>query len=601
MTLTSSTIADRPTVVVNGGTPSAPPVRTRRRWRTRATPTLLIAPAAVIVAAGVIGPLVVLIAYSFGILGERVPAGLEQYREILTDRYYWDVYAKSVRLALTVTLACLIVATPLGFIISRSRGWTRTLLVSAIVMPLMVNIVVRNLGWVIVLTRNGLLNKFLGYVGLEQSLPGTMGGIGLVLVHVGIPLIILPMLTALDRMDPAEREAALALGAHPVVVFWRITLPRLASSMVAGSTLVFILAIGSIVTPRFLGQGRVTVAPTLILQQIATYRWERAAALSMLLFLIVLTYALMAQRTGGRLSRGRSARSRQRGSMLRGRPATRLAAVLNVLPVPTRSVLALRRVYLVVILGFLMLPMIVILKSSVDSSDTIQVGFDGFTLKWFAEAFSADGYRTQLLFSLRLALTTVAIALMVSIAASWMLARFSFPGRDAVLAFLMSPLLVPQASLAIGFVLFFIWLGTAPSFERLMFAHLVITIPYMCRMLVTAFESVQRHMEEAALAMGARPLRMFWRVTLPLVRPGLFAAVLFGFLVSFDEAAISVLLASGDTTTFPVKLLGAMEFQPTPIGTAISALLIVVLIVGIVPLERKFGIASNAVGGKRNN
>jgi ABC-type spermidine/putrescine transport system permease subunit II len=121
----------------------------------------------------------------------------------------------------------------------------------------------------------------------------------------------------------------------------------------------------------------------------------------------------------------------------------------------------------------------------------------------------------------------------------------------------------------------------------------------MCRMLVTAFESVQRSMEEAALSMGARPLRMFWRVTLPLVRPGLFAALLFGFLVSFDEAAVSVLLASGDTTTFPVKLLGAMEFQPTPIGTAVSALLILVLIFGIVPLERRFGIASNAVGGRR--
>ena len=80
------------------------------------------------------------------------------------------------------------------------------------------------------------------------------------------------------------------------------------------------------------------------------------------------------------------------------------------------------------------------------------------------------------------------LALTISIAASWVLARYRFPGRDGVIAFLMSPLLVPQAALAIGFVLLFLWLGTKPSFQRMLFAHLVVTVPYMCRMLVTAFE-----------------------------------------------------------------------------------------------------------------
>jgi ABC-type spermidine/putrescine transport system permease subunit II len=271
--------------------------------------------------------------------------------------------------------------------------------------------------------------------------------------------------------------------------------------------------------------------------------------------------------------------------------------VLNALPVLDRSQRVFRRVYIALATLYLLFPMIIILKSAFDSSPTLQVGFDGFTLKWFREAFSEAGFRTELLFSLKLAVCAVALALLISIAASWVLARHRFPGRDAVIAFLMSPLLIPQAALAIGFVLFFLWLGTEPSFQRMLFAHLVVTIPYMCRMLVTAFESVEARMEEAASAMGARPLTVFRRVTLPLVRPGIFSAVLFGFLVSFDEAAISVLLASGTTTTFPVKLLAAMEFQPTPVGAAVAALLVLVLSIVIVPLERRFGIASNAVGG----
>ena len=572
--------------------------RLRRVTSIRIGPVALIGPAIAVVAVGAIGPTLILVAYSLGLLGQQVPAGLSEYREILGDGYYWGIYIKSTQLSLVVTFAALLIGVPLAFIISRSRGWARTLLVCAVVTPLMVNIVVRNLGWVIVLTDSGLLNKILGYVGLQQSSLGTLSGIGLVLTHVGIPLIILPMLTALDRLDPAEREAACSLGAHPVVAFVRITLPRIAGAMVAGSTLVFILAMGSIVTPRFLGQGKVTVIPTLILQQIATFRWERTAVLSMLLFAIVLFYALVAQRLASRYSRGRSQRSRSRGRSLRARPITSAATAINVLPVPERLWRRTRSAYTLIVVVFLLFPMAIILKSSVDSSPTLQVGFDGFTLQWFAEAFSAEGFRTELLFSLRLAVVAVSISLAISLAASWVLARYNLPGRNAIIAFLMSPLLVPQAALAIGFVLFFLWLGTDPSFERLLFAHLVITIPYMCRMLVTAFESVQASMEEAAQSLGAKPLVVFRRVTLPLVRPGLFAAVLFGFLVSFDEAAISVLLASGDTTTFPVKLLGAMEFQPTPIGAAVSALLIVVLVVAIIPLERRFGIASNAVGGR---
>jgi putative spermidine/putrescine transport system permease protein len=567
----------------------------------RIGPIGLIGPAVAVVLVGAVGPVVILALYSFGVLGEMSPAGLTQYREILGDSYYWDIYFKSFKLALAVTIIALVIALPLAFIVSNSRGWPRTLLVSAIVMPLMVNIVVRNLGWVIVLTDRGLINEILGWVGLHQSLLGTLGGIGVVLVHVGVPLIVLPMLTAIDRLEPEQREAARSLGAHPIVAFWRITLPRLASAAVAGSTLVFLIAMGSLVTPRFLGQGKVTVVPTLILQQIATYRWERTAALSMLLFVVVLAYAFSVQRIAGRLTNGRSNRSRARGRLLRGRPVTRLATNLNALPAMDTPRRVFRRIYIVVAVLYLLFPMIVILKSAFDSSATLQVGFDGFTLRWFREAFSPDGFRSELLFSLRLAVCAVALALAISLAASWALARYRFPGRDGVIAFLMSPLLVPQAALAIGFVLFFLWLGTDPSFQRMLFAHLVVTVPYMCRMLVTAFESVEARMEEAASSLGARPLTVFRRVTLPLVRPGLFSAILFGFLVSFDEAAISVLIASGSTTTFPVKLLAAMEFQPTPVGAAIAALLILVLTLLIIPLERRFGIASNAVAAQRRN
>ena len=572
------------------------PSRARRRLSLgRFAPAGLIGPAVIVVAVGALAPLIVLVLYSFGVLGTKEPAGIGVYRTLLGDTYVRQTFIKSLRMAGTVTVVGLFVAVPFAFVIARSRGWARTLLTSLVVLPLLVNIVVRNLGWMLILSRNGVLNTVIRHIGLEQSLPGTLPGIAVMLIHVSIPLTVLPLLSTIDQFQPAQREAAQSLGAHPIVSFARITLPAVAPGLVAGAVLSFVIATGSLVTPLFLGQGRVNVIPTLIVQQIQTYRWERAAAMSMMLFAICVVIVVLLQRTARRASQGRTSRSRTRGQVLPWRPLTAVATLMN--PAPAFDLLRrwATRLYVTVIGLFLILPMLVIIKNGLDTSPVSQAGMSGVTLKWVREAFAADGYRVQLLFSLRLALTAVLCGLVLSVAASWAIARYRFRGRDAILAFLMSPLLMPQAALAVGYVLFFLILKTAPSFNRLLLAHVLVTIPYMTRVLVGTFESVDVRMEEAGSALGARPLTVFRRITLPIVRSGIFTACLFGFLVSFDESAISVLIASGRTTTLPVKLLSEMQFQATPVGAAVSAVLIVAITAIVVPLERRLGIASSAV------
>lgn len=560
----------------------------------------LISPVAVVIGVGAIGPLVVLVLYSFGILGNNEAPGLQLYGEILGDTYFLNTFWRSLKLAVVVSAVSLVVAVPLAFRISRARGWARTLLTCLVVLPLLINIVVRNLGWVLVLSPNGVLNSLLSPFGVSQSLLGTVSGIGVVLVHVSIPLVVLPLLASIDRLDPAQSEAAQALGAHPALAFVRFTLPAIAPGLLAGAVLSFVIGIGSLVTPIFLGQGRTMVVPTLIIQQISTFRWERAAALSMLLFVLVVAAVVAMQRWSQRLARGRSEAARRRGRLLRARLLTRAATSLNRLPVAEAPRRWAMRAYLVVVTVFLLLPMAVILKTGVDDSQIPTAEWHAFTTEWLREAVTEDGYRTQLFLSLRLAVVAVTLGLVLSGAASWAIVRHRFPGRDAAIAFLMSPLLMPQAALAVGFVLFFLILGTAPSFERLLFAHVVVTIPYMTRVLVSTFENLDAQMEEAAAACGARPGTVFRRITLPLVRSGVFTACLFGFLQSFDEAAISVLIASGNTTTLPVKLMSDMSFQPSPVGAAISAILIVLVVAVVVPLERRFGISSSAVVAGRD-
>ena len=272
----------------------------------RLAPAGLIGPVTVVVGVGAIGPLIVLLLYSFGILGNIEDPGTQLYTEILGDSYFRGTFVRSLRLALTVSVVSLVVAVPLAFRISRSRGWARTLLTCLVVLPLLINIVVRNLGWVLVLSPNGVLNSWLEPIGVSQSFLGTVTGIGLVLVHVSVPLVVLPLLASIDRLDPAQSEAARALGAHPAVAFVRFTLPAIAPGLLAGAVLSFVIGIGSLVTPIFLGQGRTMVIPTLIVQQISTFRWERAAALSMLLFALVVGVVVAMQRISQRMARGRT-------------------------------------------------------------------------------------------------------------------------------------------------------------------------------------------------------------------------------------------------------------------------------------------------------
>ena len=447
-----------------------------------------------------IGPVAVLIGYSVGLIGGDAIFGFAHYFEILTDSFYLKVFADTLEMAGVVALASLLLGYPLALVISRSNGLPRTLLIATVVTPLLTNIVVRTLGWLVILSKHGILNSVLDLISpsLETQYLGSLTGIAIGLTHVGIPMVVLPLLGSLDEQDRSLREAAAIAGAHPLTVFWRITLPLSAPGIVAGTTLAFVLGVAALVSPMILGGGRAFVVSTLMVQQIQTLAWGRAAAIALILFAIVFVAVSALQWLAHRVSPtavGRRAHV--------SRPLAAPIAILNRLPGFSSIGRWLRRIFLVVVVGFLLLPLFVVLKSAFDVNETMHAGFDGFTLKWFADALDPNGFLPSLLLSIRLAAFVVAIGMVVAIPAALAIARGVFPGRHALLTFLMSPLLLPQSALAIGFVLFFQLLHVGPSMWRLLLAHLVVAFPYMMRVLVSGLMGMDVALEEAAASLGA--------------------------------------------------------------------------------------------------
>lgn len=582
------------TLPEEGRGPVSGDAKPRRRIRIP-VPIAFTVPSIILLTFGLVGPTVVLTGYSVGLI-DGDTFGIGVYTQIFTDDFYMAVILRTLRLAIVVTVVTAVIGIPFAMIVARASGVMRTILIVTLVAPLLTNIVVRNLGWVILLADNGIINTMLGD-SIQIAFMGNTLGIGIALVHVCLPLMVLPMLGSIEAQDPAHREAAIAHGAHPAVAFWRVTFPRIFPGIVAGATLSFVLAVASLVSPILLGRGRIFVLSTLIVQQISSLRWDRAAALAMILFVVSVIAVIV---VGGISSRLQGSRAGRAPDGLRRRLVGTALTALNRLADRPTLVTVLRVAFTSSVVLFLLLPLLVVLKSSVDTATTLNPGFESFTLQWMGEALQPGNYLPSFWLSLRLALITIVICFAIALPVSLVIARAQFPGRQALLAFLLSPLLLPQTAMAVGFVLFFQYLGTGPSFQRLLFAHVIVAFPFLVRVLVSSLEGVDVRLEEAARSLGARPTKAFRRVTLPMIKPGIFAGLLFAFLASFDEATVGVLVAASSTTaTLPVKLLGDLDVQYTPVAAAVCALLIIFTIAVLVPLERKLGVASRAVGGGR--
>ncbi|MBS3652392.1 ABC transporter permease [Pseudaminobacter sp. 19-2017] len=236
-----------------------------------------------------VGPLLLNLAESLGM----TQAGIDfaQYRRIFADIYYLRVIAETIILGVAVTVICAIIGYPLAYAIARSSGLQKSLLIFAIVIPLLVNVVVRSFGWMVLLSGKGALNWVLSSFGLPTlSLMYHWGGVTIALVHVMLPFMVLSLASTLETLDPRLEEAAAVLGASRFATFRRIVLPLSLEGLMTGSILVFTLCVGSFVTVMLLGSTSTMVLPLLIYQQLnIASDWPFAAAMGMVLLTIVMS------------------------------------------------------------------------------------------------------------------------------------------------------------------------------------------------------------------------------------------------------------------------------------------------------------------------
>ena len=271
-----------------------------------ATPALTL-PLALLFAGFFVAPLLVLIALSLAAEQGARPLTLSHYLSFFGDRYHLGILLATLWLGVKATLVCLAFGFPVAWICARAAARRQGLLIFLVILPILTSVVVRTFSWIVILGRQGVLNRLLMGLGLVDEpvrLLFTETGVIMVLAQVQMPLMVLPILTVLSRIDPNLGDASRALGAGEWRTLWRVTLPLAMPGILAGCILTYAASITAFVTQTLIGGARLIYLPLHIYQQaIGANNWPFAAAISVVFMVAVLAVVAALNRFGRRFER----------------------------------------------------------------------------------------------------------------------------------------------------------------------------------------------------------------------------------------------------------------------------------------------------------
>ena len=228
---------------------------------------------------------------------------LYNYAYLWEDSFYTEAYLSSIRVAGISTLLTLIIAFPMASLIAKSQGNTRTLLLMLVILPFWTSFLLRVYAWMVLLKKNGTINDILMALGvIDQPLQilQTDTAVYIGIVYTYLPFMVLPLYTALEKLDVSLMEASADLGCHPTQSFFLVTMPLALPGIIAGSMLVFVPAVGEYVIPALLGGADTLMIGRVLWDEFSLNRdWPMASAVAIvMLILLVAPIMLLRNRYG---------------------------------------------------------------------------------------------------------------------------------------------------------------------------------------------------------------------------------------------------------------------------------------------------------------
>lgn len=246
---------------------------------------------------------------------------------------------------------------------------------------------------------------------------------------------------------------------------------------------------------------------------------------------------------------------------------------------------------------FIMAPLVCVILASFNYESIQSVPPSQWSLRWYGQALANPNFIRGALTSLLVAAAATIIATPIGVLAAFGLWKSKSRYKAALDAFFALPIIVPGLVTGISLLVVLTAVDEATGNIKLICGHVLIVLPYVIRTSLASLSQFNPSLWEAAETLGASPPQVLWKIVLPIIRPGIVAGMIFGFILSFDDVNISLFLVDARTITLPISIMSYLQFSFDPSVAAISTLLIGITFASALLLERLFGLKRLFAGG----
>ena len=243
------------------------------------------------------------------------------------------------------------------------------------------------------------------------------------------------------------------------------------------------------------------------------------------------------------------------------------------------------RIFCVMVLIGLVLPIMAIIPIPFTSDTMLSYPMPGVSLRWFKEFFGSVMWTLSMKNSFIIAGATTVLATALGTLSAIGLTMANFPFKGIVTGIMIMPMIVPIVITAVGIYFFFAWIGLASTHFGIILAHTALATPFVVITVTATLQGFNRNQIRAGASLGASPARVFFKITLPQILPGVISGALFAFVTSFDEVVVALFIAGSEQYTLPRQMFAGIREKYNPTIAAVAAMMIVVSVALLVSVE----------------
>lgn len=246
----------------------------------------------------------------------------------------------------------------------------------------------------------------------------------------------------------------------------------------------------------------------------------------------------------------------------------------------------------VLVYAFLIGPLLVIAAASFSDTAYLKFPGEGFTLKWYAQVLTIDAFVSAAKMSLFIAVAATLIALLIGLPAAYALNRYKFPGKDTIKLVFLSPVLIPCVVLGFMMLRYVVKQYDITALPSLLIGHVLLSLPYIMRVVTSGLANFDFATEEAACSLGATRIYTFFHIVLPNIKSGIASACIMAMINSFNNVSLSAFLTGPGVSVLPIEMMSYVEYHFDPTIAALATLLMVITMGIMLVIEKTLGLKS---------